>query len=127
HSVIWSKAMISGVHSYEDLCTTANGIVLGVAGRHIFFVFDSKKRRIIKQVNLEKKFKSSIPAAQGQRVFIKAPDDTIYLLTKRYILKVNPDNYGLTIVSKSPVKINGGGAYLNGHIYFIAKGRTHLY
>lgn len=125
--VIWSKALIPNVRSYEDLCVTSNGLIVGVAGRKHFFVFDPEKRKIIKQVNLKEMFKSIIPSAQGQRIFIKSPNGIIYLLLKKGILKIKPDNFDLNLIAKSPVKILGGGAYLNNHLYFIGKGRSHLY
>lgn len=119
--VVWSGAVIPGARNYQDLCMAPNGLVMGVAETHIFFVFDPEKHQVLQRVNLKKAFGSQIPYMQGQRSFIKSPEGKIYLLLRKGILQVNPVKFKLTLLAKAPIKISAGGAYLNGRIYFVGK------
>lgn len=127
HKVKWSGAVIPGADSYQDLYVDPNGFVFGVADFDKFFVFDPETREVIHRRNLEETFGSIIPYTQGQRSFIKSPDGEIYLLLQKGVLKINQDSYKLTLLAKSPQNITGGGAYLNGRLYFTAGGRSHIY
>src|SRR5699024_618995 len=108
----WSEAVVPGVSNYQDLYVSSGGLVLGVAERDVFFVFDPQSRKVIKQVNLKKTFGSKIPFIQGQRSFVGGPDDHIYLLLRSGILSIDPKTYKLNLLAKSPEPIMGGGAFL---------------
>jgi hypothetical protein len=125
--VEWSEAVIPNVESYQDLCIAPNGLVMGVAERDQFFIFDPEKKKILHRINLDKRFGSKIPYTQGQRSFIKGANDEIYLLLQTGILQVNPDNLKITLLAEAPEIITGGGAYLNGRLYFISGGGAHVY
>ena len=126
-NVIWSGIPIRGIKSYQDLCLTASGLVLGIAEREIFFVFDPKTKRIVRKIHLGEKFNGRIPVSQGQRVFVKSPDGDIYLLLTNGIVQVHPNTFKLDFIAKAPTEITAGGAYLDGRIYFVGADRTTLY
>lgn len=127
HKLTWKGSVIHKARSYPDLCVAPNGLVMGIANKNIFFVFDPKTHNVLHRVNLHKTFGSHIPFMQGQRSFIKSPDGDIYLLLEKGILEINPNNFKLTLVAKSPTKITAGGAYYNGRIYFAGEDRTRIF
>ncbi|MGQ9733312.1 MAG: hypothetical protein ACUVX8_18805, partial [Candidatus Zipacnadales bacterium] len=115
--VEWHEAVFPGVQSYTDLCMAANGMVYGVADQVRFFVFDPATRRIVHEEDLAKSH-GPTTSQQGPRVFIKAPDDTVYILFRKGIGRINPLTYEITLLAESPVPIGPGGDILNGRIYF---------
>ena len=96
----------------------------GFADRARFFVFDPVKKNIVHQQETQSVFGLST-SQQGPRVFVVAPDGTVYILFVQGIARIDPTTFDITMVAQAPVPIGPGGDILNGRIYF-ASG-SHLY
>jgi hypothetical protein len=120
----WHGAVFPGVQNYTDMCLAPDGLVYGVADRKYFFVFDPANRKVIHEENTEVRF-GLTNHQQGPRVFVVAPDKTIYMLFVKGIVRIDSKNFGLRMLAESPVPIGPGGDILDGRIYF-ASG-SHLY
>ena len=120
----WHEVALPGVQEYTDLCSVPKGLIFGVADTHLFFVFDPAQRKVVHREDT-----ASGPGAtcyqQGPRIFVTAPDGTIYMLFRKGIARVNPDTYAITMVAESPVPIQVGGDFVDGRIYF--GNGSHLY
>lgn len=126
HKIEWRGAVIPKATRYNDL-VYMNGYVFGIADRKIFFVFDPDKKKLLKSINLKEKFGSEISYSQGQRVLVPGPDNQMFLLLKSGIVEISSDSFTLDLLVKVPDKIDGGGAYSKGKIYFVSKGGSHIY
>lgn len=134
----WRQLVFPGVREYTDLCLGPDGLVYGVADRKRFFIFDPEKRKVIHEENTEETVGAS-NYQQGPRIFVVAPDKTIYMLMSKGIARVAPKSWGIDLlgikalpdktrvemVAESPVPIGPGGDILDGRLYF-ASG-SHLY
>jgi hypothetical protein len=120
----WHAVLFPGVQNYTDLCPGPRGLVYGIADQKRFFVFDPKKRKVIRQRDLEPRFGRTI-SHQGPRVFVPAPDGTLYMLFVKGIARINPRAHTIEMVAESPVPIAAGGDILDGRLYF-ASG-SHVY
>ncbi len=121
--VEWHAVAIPGVKTYIDLWVSPAGLVYGIADRTTFFVFDPAERKIVHQAPTGD-LGSSV-SQQGTRCFVEGPDGRIFLLFNQGVAELNPATYALTLVVKSPPTIGGGGACLDGRIYFY--NGSHLY
>jgi hypothetical protein len=115
----WHKALFPGVQSYSDICAGPAGLIYGITDFKKFFVFDPVKRVVVHQQDVEANF-GRTTAAQSPRIFISGPKKEIYLLFVKGIVRVDPGTFRMTMVAESPVPINAGGDYLDGHIYFVS-------
>lgn len=115
--VEWHQAILPGVQHYSDMCIGPDGLVYGIADLKMFFVFDPAKRLIVNQQNVDTSF-GRTTSAQSPRIFISGPKKEIYLLFVKGIVKVEPGSFKMTMIVESPVPIDAGGDYLDGHIYF---------
>ena len=122
--VMWHKPLLPGVQNYTDLVSAANGLVYGFADREQFFVFDPSQKKIVHQQETKPVFGWS-NSQQGPRVFVVAPDGTVYILFVRGIARIDPNTFAISMLARSPVPIGPGGDMLDGRIYF-ASG-SHLY
>lgn len=120
----WREALFPGAQNYTDMCPGPNGLVYGVVDSRIFFVFDPVKREVIHKEDMSATL-GSTNGQQGPRVFVTAPDGTIYMLFVKGIAKVDPATYAIDLIAQSPVPIGPGGDILDGRIYF-ASG-SHMY
>ncbi|MFC1526054.1 hypothetical protein ACFL6X_04495 [Candidatus Latescibacterota bacterium] len=123
-SVVWHEVIFPGVKAYTDLCALPDGKVLGVADQRRFFVFDPETRSIVYERDLEPDF-GVTTSQQGPRVFVTVPDGRILILFRRGIGEVNLADYGIRMLTESPVGIGPGGDYLDGRVYFGSG--SHLY
>lgn len=123
-TVEWHAPLLPEVTSYTSLVTAPNGLVYGFANSRIFFVFNPKVRNII----YKKDIKSELGLTniqQGPRVFVVAPDNTIYILLEKGIAKLDTTSFAIKLVAHSPVPVGAGGDYLDGRIYFGSG--SHMY
>lgn len=120
----WHEAVFPGAQGYTDLCAAPKGLVYGIADRKIFFVFDPKQRKVVHQQNVQGSF-GPTTSQQGPRVFIAAPDGAVYILFVKGVARIDHATFGIAMLAESPVRIQGGGDFLDGRIYF-ASG-SHLY
>ncbi len=125
--VEWHAPLLPGVQEYTDLYyDERNGLVYGFADRRRFFVFDPTAKRIVHEEHTEPKFGLCV-SHQGPRVFVAAPDKTVYILFVRGIAKVDPKTFAITLLASSPVPITAGGDYLDGRIYFASGSRLYSF
>jgi hypothetical protein len=120
----WHEPVFRGVQGYSDMCLGRDGLVYGVADLRRFFVFDPVQRKVIHQQDTVPKF-GRTNSQQGPRIFVLDPEGTIYVLFVKGVARVEPDNFEITMLAKSPVPIGAGGDYYKERIYF-ASG-SHLY
>lgn len=123
HRVAWHQAAIPGIQSYNALHRVGE-LVLGVADRRLFFVFDPITKKILSQNNFAKDFGESV-SQQGPRPFVIDPTGQIYLLTIKGVVAIENGTWNFKLLAKSPVPAIIGGDYLNGRIYFCYD--SHLY
>ncbi len=123
-NVEWHEAVFPGVQGYTDLYATPKGIVYGVADRTKFFVFDAAQRKVVHEQDLSESFGPTI-SHQGPRVFVAAPDGTVYMVFVHCIARIDADTYTITKLADSPIDIDFGGDILDGRIYFGSG--SHLY
>lgn len=120
----WHEAVLPGVQHYTDLCLAPAGLIYGFADNGRFFVFDPAKREVTHQFDARAHF-GPTASGQGPRVFITAPDGTIYVLFGKGIATVEPATFEIKLLAESPVPIGLGGDILDGRIYFGSG--SHLY
>ncbi len=123
--ILWRRNVISGSEDYSDLCLAQNGLVYGIADRSIFFVYNpfaAESNALI----FKGKIGMPIPYQQGQRIFVKSPDD-VYMLCKNGIGKIDSQNYKNIEFKTSPEPITAGGAYFKGRIYFAGGASLYSY
>lgn len=120
----WHAVLLPGVQDYTDLYCAPNGQIYGIADTKLFFVFDPVKREVIYKHDIKPELGETV-SQQGPRVLITGPNNSVYLLLEKGIAKVSPDGYKISLVAKSPAKIDAGGDYLNGYLYFGCG--SHLY
>lgn len=123
--VEWHEPLIPEARSYGDMTMLPNGMVLCIADRVTFFVFDPVTRTIIHQQNTEEAGLGKTNWQQGPRVFVRGPNDEIYMLFTAGVAQVDPVTYEITMLSQSPIAIGPGGDYYRGRIYF--SNGSHLY
>jgi len=115
--VEWHEALLPGAQSYTDMCLGPNGLAFGFADGKRFFVFDPKTRKLLMEKDIEPEL-GRTSGAQQSRIFVTAPDGTIYLLLSKGIAKLNPETFAITMLAESPVPIGPGGDFLDGRLYF---------
>ena len=120
----WHEAVFPGVQGYTDLCRASNGLVYGVADRKRFFVFDPAKRAVVHEEDTNATFGPTI-SHQGPRVFVLAPEGTLYMLFVKGVARIDLNTHTITMLAESPVSIGPGGDLLDGRIYFGSG--SHLY
>ena len=122
--VVWHEVMFPGVHGYTDMCPGPDGLVYGVADCTRFFVLDPARREVVHEQDVEPAL-GPTASQQGPRVFVTAPDKTVYMLFIKGIARVEATSFTITMLAESPVPVRAGGDILDGRIYF-ASG-SHLY
>lgn len=124
--ITWNKALIPGAQQYNDLIQLPNGKIAGFADQRQFFVFDYPTRTIEYQIDTEKDLNlGRTVLEQGPRIFVKAPNNLIYVLFRKGIALLNPRNYQLELIAEAPQPIRAGGAYLDGSLWFVCE--SHLW
>ncbi len=120
----WHAPVFPGVQDYTDLCLGPDGLVWGFADRSTFFVFDSASRKVVHQQSIAGEFSATV-SHQGPRVFVRGPNQEVYVLFTRAIARIEPPDWRIKLLAQSPVPLTAGGDYLDGCIWF-ASG-SHLY
>lgn len=115
----WHKPVIPDVQSYSDMCPGPDGLVYGISDLKTFFVFDPVKRIVANMQDLDAGFGRTV-ADQSPRIFVTDPEEKIYILCNKGIIRIEPSSFRLTMIAESPVPLNTGGAYLDGRIYFVS-------
>lgn len=121
--VEWHAPVFPGAQEYTDLYGGPEGQVYGFADKKIFFVFDPARREVILKQDVEKEF-GPTTAEQCPRVFVSGPDQSVYVLFRGCIARLDTTTHKLSLVARSPVPIFAGGDYFDGRIYFINE--SHL-
>jgi len=114
----WHETILPGIQDYSDLCLGPDGLIYGIADFKKFFVFDPVKRKVV-YLQEESGF-GRTAGSQSPRIFVSGPENEVYILYFKGIVKVDPKTYKLTMIAESPVPIHTGGVYLDGRIYFIS-------
>ncbi|WP_157970362.1 Vgb family protein [Albibacterium indicum] len=120
----WNQVVLPGVQSYTDMCHAPNGLIYGLADRKIFFVFDPERKELVHQYDLTAEF-GITAGEQSPRIFVHGEEGETYLLLRKGIAQINPQNYQINLLAESPIPIDAGGDYLTGRIYFV--GGSHIY
>ena len=108
----------------HDLTVLPDGKILGIADKKEFFLFDPATGKVVRRWNSGR---FGLAAwQQGPRMFVRNGDD-VYVLFRRHIVKVNPDQGELIELAESPVEILTGGDWLDGRIYFANGSRLYSY
>ncbi len=127
-NIDWHQAVFPGAQEYSELCMGPDGLIYGLMDFSIwdparldyvkrFFVFDPVHKKVVYKTDTERKF-GPVSYQQGPRHLLSGPDNKIYILFQNSIAKVNPSNYKLSLLARSPVPIKAGGDILDGRIYF---------
>lgn len=124
--VDWHAAVFPGVQGYTDLCNGPQGLVYGIADQRRFFVFDPLKKQVVHEEDASATY-GPTTSQQGPRVFVTAPDKTIYILFVKGIARIDPKTYEITMLAESPIPIGPGGDILNGSIYFGSGSHVYSY
>jgi hypothetical protein len=122
--VEWREHTFPGVQGYTDMRPGPGGLVYGFADRRRFFVFDPARRQVVHQEDVGEVFGPTV-SQQGSRVFVTSPQGEIYILFVKGIAKVDQKTHQIRMLAESPLRIAGGGDYLNGRVYFFSG--SHLY
>jgi hypothetical protein len=122
----WHKPVLPGVQEYTDLCIGPDGLAYGFADRTKFFVFDPIRREILHKEQTETAFGKTV-YQQGPRVFVRGPNEEIYILFVKGIAQVDPKTHKIRMLAESPVSVDHGGDYLDGRIYFASGSRVCSY
>jgi hypothetical protein len=122
--VEWHAAVFPGVQNYTDICLGPDGQVWGFADRSLFFVFDPATRKVVHQQRIAGEFGGTV-SHQGPRVFVRGPNQEVYVLFVRAIARIDPPQWRIKVLAKSPVPLSAGGDYLDNCIWFAAG--SHLY
>jgi hypothetical protein len=122
----WQEVVFPGVKHYSDMILAPSGLVYGIADLIRFFVFDPEKREVIHEENFEGGL-GRTASQQQPRIFVMAPDNTLYVLLAKGVARVNYETHALTLLAESPVTIGPGGTYLDGRIYFGSGSHVYSY
>lgn len=119
--VEWRQPLLPGIERYNDMIVNAGGKVIGIADLTRLFVFDPQTRKIIHQQD----FRATLGPTgfnQAEIIFVRVPDQRVFMIFRRGIVQLDPESYKLTMVAEKPESIKenfgNGGAYVDGRIYF---------
>ncbi len=112
----WHAPLIKGAQGYIDLCEAPEGNIYGFADKKTFFVFDPVKRSIIHQADVSVELGNTV-SDQGPRIFVPV-GEKVYVIFEKGIAAVDHATFEIKLLAESPVKIQTGGDYLDGRIYF---------
>ena len=87
-------------------------------------MLDPAEREVVHEEETEDAF-GHTTSQEGPRVFVTSPEGDIYVLFVKGVAKVDQASHEITMLAESPLRIAGGGDYLDGAIYFFSG--SHLY
>lgn len=121
----WQKALFPDAQEYTEMRLISKDLVYGIVDKKTFFVFDVVKKEVVHKQHLVPDF-GPTTAEQSPRVFVIGPNGEVYLLFRNgHIVEVEPKTYKLKLIATAPGKINAGGDYADGRIFFVSG--SHLY
>jgi hypothetical protein len=117
--VLSQMVPVAGATSITDLMMTPDNKLIGFAADTLF-VYDPKTQQVIhrEKVGLGSLIYNSV--AFG-------PDHQIYGLSNQGIFSINPTNYAVKLIAKSPEPITSGGALMGDQFYFGCLGTIYRY
>jgi outer membrane protein assembly factor BamB len=124
HKIEWREALLPGTQEYSELYAAKDGRVFGIADRKTFFAFDPATRKVSRSKAVESEL-GTAAYHQGPRSFVPGPTGELYLVFSGGIGLIPTGADDPRLLSRSPVKIETGGAFLEGRIYFSSG--SHLY
>ncbi len=89
-----------------------DGLVYGLAGNSVFFVFDPDKKEIIHSESFAEY--GGVPRHALQ----VGPDGKLYAMMSNAILRIAPGTFEHEKITATPVQIHAGGAFVNGLLIF---------
>jgi hypothetical protein len=113
----WHAPVFPGVQGYTDLCLGPDKLVWGFADRTVFFVFDPASRKVVHQQSVAGEFGGTV-SHQGPRVFVRGAKEEVYALFTRALARIEPPDWRIKLLAKSPVSLGAGGDYLDGRLWF---------
>jgi len=123
--VVWSGAVIPGPARIPDMVLGPDGLVYGIVGTNTLFVFDPESRTVVHQDDLSAY--GSVAGAQGPRSMILGPDENIYVLFGRAIVRIKPVSFEHEKLADIPVGVSAGVAMHEGRLYFASASRLWSY
>ncbi|MBI5382610.1 MAG: hypothetical protein HZA31_11975 [Opitutae bacterium] len=115
----WHQAVIPGTQEYTDICQGPNGTIYGIADAKTFFVFDPVARKILRQEDASARFGLTV-ARQGAQVFVPGEKGALYLLFNKGVVELAAGKETLTMLQEVPQKVDAGGQYYKGRVYFVS-------
>jgi len=122
--VEWREAALKDARSYMDMIAAPNRLIYGIVDRTRLFAFGAATREIIRERDFGAELGNCV-SQQGTRAFVPAPDGTVYVLLNKGIARLDTENHSLELLAEAPLPIGGGGAWLDGRIYFYSG--SHVY
>jgi len=113
----WHEVVFPGVQEYSDLCLGPRGLVYGNIEKRRFFVFDPLETKVVHEADTADAF-GPTSYQQGPRIFVRGPDETVYMLFVKGVARIDPETFAITLIAESPVPVGPGGDLLDGRIYF---------
>jgi streptogramin lyase len=106
--------------SIDDLITSPDGVVYGIAGGATLFVFDPASRTV--------KDRKPLPfSGTVYNSVAMGPDGRIWGLTRGGIFAVDRRTNEVKLVAKAPERITAGFALRDGYIYFVSGPAVYRY
>lgn len=101
-----------------DLVALDDTRVFGITNgnRPEVFILDTEKKKITDRATLSEY--GNLAGSQGSRVLSVGPDQQVYILFGRQIVRVNPDNLRAKKVADVSQGISTGPVWLEGRLYF---------
>lgn len=122
--VEWHEPALKDARNYMDMIVAPNGLIYGIVDRTRLFAFGPSTRKVIRERDFGPELGSSV-SHQGTRAFVPAPDGAIYVLLNKGIARLDTEDHKLELLAEAPVTVGGGGAWLDGRIYFFSG--SHVY
>ena len=111
--ITFHAAPVPGSTNITSIYVLDNGLVYGLTGDAIFFVFDPETKKVLHTASFAE-YGQSTPRHALQ----PGPDGNLYALMTFAVLRVNPATFTHELVTKMPVSISTGGPIVNGLLFF---------
>lgn len=124
--VVWHEAVVPGVARLTDLILGPRGLVYGIAGNSLLYVFDPETRTVVHEESL---IEYGPPGgSQAPRIMVLNEDgSTLYIMFQRAMVAVDTDTYAHRKLADAPVSLQAGIVLLDGRIYFASGSRLYSY
>jgi hypothetical protein len=112
---------VPGQTSITNLAVGRDGLVYGLTGGSMFFVFDPATKKVLR----------TEPFAQyGGTVrhgLHAGPDGNVYAMMSNAILRLTPGSFKHELLARPPVTITAGGALINGRLCYASNTNVWSY